>query len=62
MPLCNETLRNVFKYEANHILYAQSSDWGNAHGWKLVLEMRCASGNAFWLELAPNRLLGSNTV
>ena len=31
MPLCNETLRNVFKYEANHILRTQSSDWGNEH-------------------------------
>lgn len=47
MPLCNETLPNVFKCKANHILHRQSSDWGNGRCGKLVFEMRRADGNAF---------------
>lgn len=49
MPLCNETQRNVFKYEANHIHAHNQVTEGEKikrHRVELVLEMR--SGNAFF--------------
>ena len=52
MPLCNETQRNVFKYEANHIHAHNQVTEGKkkkkGHRVELVLELRSASGNAFF--------------
>lgn len=50
MPLCNETQRNVFKYEANHILRTQSSDWGQSTLWGIGFgnekcKWKCVFGN-----------------